>query len=123
MQTYNSPLGYTIQLPTDIMNQLKITEGSSKIEEGNPPTTFFYYKDPKQNKEILLLSVIRLTKEQENTDYYKEHPFLKKVGSNDRGSFFYVVTSEHPYGENENSIEGKQWSYLVDVLKERLQNS
>nr|WP_106783133.1 hypothetical protein [Lysinibacillus timonensis] len=120
MQSYESTLGYTIQLPTEIMTQLKIIEGTSENEEGKPPTTFFYLKD--LNKEVLLLSIIRLSTQQENSEYYQDHPFLTKVATSDKGSFFIVVPSEHAYAENAESDEAKQWSYLVEVLKERLQN-
>lgn len=122
MKTYKSPLGYNVQFPVDIMKKLKIEESTCENEEGNPSCTLFYYKDAKQNKDILLMSLLRLTSEQENLSYYKEHPFLTKVGANNKGSFYYVTSSEHPYGENENSKEGIEWTYLVDVLKERIQN-
>jgi hypothetical protein len=120
MVTYNSSLGYKIQLPKDIMEKIVIKDATCKNEKGNPPCTFFYYKDKEQKKDILLLALIRLTKEQEKSKYYQEHPFLTKVGANNKGSFYYSVPSEHPYGEKDNTAKGKEWSYLVNVLKGRI---
>ena len=120
MSTYNSKLGYKVQLPKDVMHKINIKDSTCKNEQGNPPCTFFYYKDQKQKKDVLLMSVLRLTVKQENSSYYQDHPFLNKIGANNKGSFYYVIPSEHPYGEDENSKQGIEWSSLVDILKERI---
>lgn len=119
MKTYNSKLGYDLHLPKSVMDKLKVKETTCENEEGSPSCTNVYYVDAKTKREHLLMSLIRLTKEQEKSDYYRDHPFLKKIGEDHKGSFHQVFPSEHPYGEQMNTQEGKEWSYLVELLKER----
>lgn len=119
-KTYNSSLGYQLLLSENVMNKLVIKDGTSNNEQGNPPSTDFYYKDKKQNKDVLIMTLLRLTPAQEKSSYYQEHPFLTKVGDGNKGSYYMVKPSEHPYGENENTVEGKEWAHLLDVLQERM---
>ncbi|MFS0575706.1 hypothetical protein AB1K83_08730 [Sporosarcina sp. 179-K 3D1 HS] len=119
MKTYKSQLGYELHLPKNVMGKLKMKETVCENEEGSPSCTNFYYQDAKTKKQHLLMSMIRLTKEQETSDYYQDHPFLKWLGKDEKGSFYQIFPSEHPYGDEMNSPQGTEWSHLVEVLKER----
>ncbi|SOC22547.1 hypothetical protein SAMN05880501_11446 [Ureibacillus xyleni] len=121
METYNSSNGYSFLLPSEMMKKLTIKEGTCENEEGKPACTSFYYKDEKQKQDIFLFSLMYLTKQQAKSAYYQDHPFLKFAMNNDKkGTFYIVETSEHPYGDAENTAEGKEWSYLYHSLGERL---
>jgi hypothetical protein len=122
MNTYQSKLGYSISFSQDMMDKMVIQDATCENEEGNPPCTFFYYKNTSAKKDVLLLSLIRLTKEQEKSSYYQDHPFLKKVGTSEKGSFYLTESSELPYAEVPDSEQGKEWSYLLEALEERIQH-
>lgn len=122
MQTYESKIGYSVPLPADVMNKVKIEQATCSNEEGNPPCIHFFYQDS-SGKQALLLTIIRLSGEQEKHDYYQSHPFLHKLGEGKSGSFFWIAPSEHPYAGNEDSLQGQEWSSLLEVLKERITRS
>ncbi|TSI09686.1 hypothetical protein [Lysinibacillus sp. BW-2-10] len=122
MKTYTSTRGVTLQLPEEIMNKINIEEGSCTNEESNPPCTFFYYKDEKQKKNVMLFALLHLSEQHLKSSYYQEHPFMTFVGKNKNDTIYYVAPSEHPYGENEQSKEGKEWSQLINQLIERVKS-
>lgn len=119
VKTFESKNGFKVQFLKKDMDKLAIKDSTCKNEEGNPLCTNFYYKDLKNKKEILVGTVIRLTEKQVKSSYYKDHPFLNKVGENNKLSFYTIYPSEHPYGKNENSAQGKEWSYLMNLMKKR----
>lgn len=122
MQTYASKIGYSVPLPAEVMNKVKIEQATCTNEEGNPPCIHFFYQDS-DGKQALLLTIIRLSKGQEELDYYQSHPFLHKLGDGKSGSFFWMAPSEHPYAGNEDSLQGQEWGLLLEVLKERIARS
>jgi hypothetical protein len=123
MKTVESKLGYMIQLPTNVMEKIKIEESTCKKEEGNPPCLHFSYKDTATKQDVVLASVIRLSKEQANSAYYKEHPFLIKLGENKQGVFYSIIPSENQYAGKEESVQGKEWSQLMEMLQVRMSKS
>ncbi|MCM3080562.1 hypothetical protein [Brevibacillus invocatus] len=123
MKKVESNLGYTIQLPQNVLQKIKIEESSCKNEEGNPPCLNFFYKDMVTKQDVILASVIRLSKEQEKSDYYAGHPFLKKIGENHQGAFYSIIPSEHQYAGKEESVQGKEWSQLMEMLQVRMSKS
>ncbi|GED70753.1 hypothetical protein BRE01_44550 [Brevibacillus reuszeri] len=123
MKTYDSTIGYRIQLPETIMNKIKIEQSTCKNEEGNPSCILFSYKDTVANTEMPLGAVIRLSKEQEKLPYYQEHPFIKKIGENKLGTFYAMYPSEHPYAGKEDSAEGTEWLKVLEALQSRIGKS
>jgi hypothetical protein len=121
VKTIQSSLGYNFQLLKKDLDKTTRKDATCKNEEGNPPCTHYYYKDTKAKKNVLILSVIRLTEKQVKSNYYQDHPFLKKLGTNGKETFYSIKPSELPYAKNLNSEQAKEWSYLRDVLDERLE--
>ncbi|MFD2446486.1 hypothetical protein ACFSO7_21210 [Bacillus sp. CGMCC 1.16607] len=119
INSYDSKLGYQIKIPKKVTTKLSFKESTCENEEGKPSCTKIFYKDGKN--EVSLISIIRLTKEQEKSSYYLIHPFIKKVGETKDFGFYYTFPSEHPYGEKENTTQGKEWTSLLGTLKERVQ--
>lgn len=119
IKSFESKYGFTIQFLKKDMDKLVITDTTCQNEEGNPPCTNFYYKDPSSKKEILVGTVIRLTDKQANSSYYKDHPFLNKLGESNKHYFYAIYPSENPYGKKEKSAKGKEWSRLMNLMKER----
>ncbi|MED4755032.1 hypothetical protein [Brevibacillus choshinensis] len=120
MKTYDSPMGYRIQLPEKAMSQLKLESAACTNEEGNPPCLHLYFKDTTAKKDVMLATVIRLSKEQEKLPYYLEHPFIKKLGENKLGTYYSLFPSEHQYAGEEESEQGKAWSALLELLQTRM---
>lgn len=117
---FESKQGYQLRLPEDAAEKIKIEESACKNEEGNPPCIHFYYKDTKAQKNELLMTLIYLTKDQLNTPYYKDHPFLTFVEETGTGMIFQINQSEHPYAKNPDSDQAKEWDRLLNTLKEQL---
>ncbi|MBS4174389.1 hypothetical protein [Bacillus sp. FJAT-49736] len=120
VETFQSKLGYKLQLPKDMIDKLVIQDSTCKNEEGNPPCTFFAYKDKHLKKEVNIITLIRLSEKQERSSYYTEHPFLKKITKSKNVGFYYMIGSEHPYAKNMNSKEAKEWDYLLNELKGKI---
>jgi hypothetical protein len=120
IKTFESKLGYNLQLQKRDMDKINAKDSTCKNEQGNPPCTNIYYKDSKTKKDVLLVTVIKLTDKQVKSSYYQDHPFLHKIGSNGKDTYFTIYPSEHAYAKNTNSTEAKEWTYLTGVLKERL---
>lgn len=123
MKAYDSTLGYRILLPEKAMSKLKIEQSTCANEEGNPPCLNFFYKDPAAKKDVLLATVVRLSKEQEKLPYYQEHPFLTKLGKNKAGAFYSLYPSEHQYAGAEDSEQGREWMQLLELLQQRIGKS
>ncbi|RNB78406.1 hypothetical protein [Brevibacillus panacihumi] len=119
MKAYTTAMGYSLSLPADVTGKIVLEQGTCSNEEGNPPCAHFLYQD-KAGKKEPLLTVIRLSKEQEKREYYQEHPFLQKIGEGKNGSYYWMTPSEHPYAGNEYSEAGLEWSLLVEMLIERV---
>jgi hypothetical protein len=119
VKTIQSKLGYNIQLLKKDSDKITMKDSTCKNEEGNPPCTHYYYKDTKAKKNVLIMSVIRLSEKQVKSKYYQDHPFLSKIGTNGKEFFYSINLSELPYAKSVNSVQGKEWSNLRDVLMER----
>jgi hypothetical protein len=122
VKTIQSSLGYNLQLLKNDLDKITLKDSTCKNEEGNPPCTHYYYKDTKAKKNILILSVIRLTEKQVKSNYYKDHPFIKKLGTNGKDTFYSIKPSELPYAKSFKSEQANEWSYLRDVLEGRLES-
>lgn len=120
IKDFESKLGYKIQLPQDQTGNLVMKDSTCENEEGNPACTHFYYKDNKENKDILLMTVLLLTEKQSQSSYYQEHPFIKHVAENQKGIYYYLIPSEFPYAKSPDSKEAKEAAALLELLKEHV---
>ncbi|MHC0036636.1 hypothetical protein [Pseudoneobacillus sp. C159] len=119
IKTFESKLGYNLQLQKRDMDKISAKDSTCKNEQGNPPCTNIYYKDAKTKKDVLIVTLIKLTDKQVKSSYYQDHPFLHKIGSNGKDTYFTIYPSEHAYAKNPNSAEAKEYTYLTGVLKDR----